>query len=131
VLSKKPSLMGFKSPQRAQSLRLPVRRKRNLNENEDVERNSKVLMIPILPGWQGMECGQLVGLSEDLDQIDVARALAEDLGRVDAMFMVGNASEIPWRDGYFDVAYVGTASTEEVKRVLKAGGVVHEWQSEF
>lgn len=78
-----------------------------------------------------MECGQLVGLSEDLDQIDMARALAEDLGRVDAMFMVGNASEIPWRDGYFDVAYVGTASTEELKRVLKAGGVVHEWQSEF
>jgi ubiquinone/menaquinone biosynthesis C-methylase UbiE len=94
-------------------------------------RDSRVLMIPILPGWQGMECGQMVGLSEDLDEIDRAREVAEELGRVDVMFMVGNAGEIPWRDGYFDVAYVGGASTEEVKRVMKEGGAVHEWQREF
>lgn len=93
--------------------------------------NQKVLLLPILPGWPTLEASQLIGFAEDLDEIDAARALAESLGRVDCMFLQGNLDSIPWRDEYFDVAYLGSTATDEVRRVLTRQGVVHECQSKF
>jgi ubiquinone/menaquinone biosynthesis C-methylase UbiE len=101
------------------------------SQNKGVPPNPKVLLIPILDEWASLAASQLVGLSEDLDAIDQARALAEELGRTDCLFILGNVNEIPWRDAYFDVVYVAGQATDEVRRVVAEGGVVHECQSTF
>lgn len=82
-------------------------------------------MIPIQPDWPHLPAGQLVGLSEDLNQIDRARAMAEQLGRIDCLFAFGNVNEIPWRDAYFDEVYLTGEATAEVRRVLTSEGVIH------
>ena len=93
--------------------------------------NPRVLLIPILEGWQKIVASQVVGVSEDLDEIDRARALAEQLGRIDCLFIQGNENEIPWRDTYFDVAYLAGKATDEVRRVIQEAGMIHECQSTF
>lgn len=99
------------------------------SQNKGVPPNPRVLITPILSGWSQLPAGQLVGLSEDLDEIDQARALAEELGRTDCLFVVGNENEIPWRDDYFDVAYLAGKATSEVRRVIQPDGIIHECQS--
>lgn len=86
-------------------------------------------MIPIIPGWHAIEASQLVGVGEDRDEIDRARALAESLGRIDCLFILGNVNEIPWRDKYFDAAYLAGKATDEVRRVIQPDGTIHECQS--
>ncbi len=83
-------------------------------------------MIPIVAAWPNLTASQLVGLDMDLDRIDEARALAEEMNRTDCMFMLGSADEIPWRDGYFEAIYTQNEPTAEIKRVLAPGGVIHQ-----
>lgn len=87
-------------------------------------------MLPILKDWEEIEAGQLVGIGEDADAVDAARETAERLSRTNCLFVLGTKDEIPWRDSYFDVAYIKGAASEEVRRVLKEEGKVVEWQSE-
>ncbi len=93
--------------------------------------NAKVLLIPILKGWQQLPVGQLIGISTDLDEVDAARALAEELKRVDCMFIEGSENAIPWRDEYFDEAYLGCPLTDEIRRVMKPEGTIHECPDGF
>jgi ubiquinone/menaquinone biosynthesis C-methylase UbiE len=96
-----------------------------------VQPNHRVLLVPILSDWPKIEAAELVGVSEDLDEIDHARALAEELGRTNCLFVVGSPEAIPWRDQYFDTAYLAAESTTEILRVMKHEGEVHECQSKF
>ncbi len=91
--------------------------------------NPRVLIVPILPNWPGIEASQLIGVSTDLDQIDQARAHAESLNRIDCMFIEGSVDAIPWRDSYFDIAYIAGSATDEVRRVMSPEGIIHECQS--
>lgn len=89
----------------------------------------RVLIVPIVAGWQDLPAGQLVGVSEDLDAIDAARELAEALGRINCMFIPGSADEIPWRDAYFDAAYIVGEATAEVRRVCTPDAEIHQCAS--
>jgi hypothetical protein len=91
--------------------------------------NLRVLIIPILPNWPNLQADQLIGVSSDLDEIDRARAQAESLNRTDCLFIQGSIDSIPWREAYFDVAYLAAAATDEVRRVMNAEGMIHECQS--
>ncbi len=92
-----------------------------------MEQNARVLVVPIVEAWAEIPAGQLVGVSEDLDAVDRARQRAEELGHTDCMFIEGSVTEIPWRNGYFDVIYTNGAATDEVRRVGKPDAVIHEW----
>jgi ubiquinone/menaquinone biosynthesis C-methylase UbiE len=91
--------------------------------------NLRFLLIPILPNWPDLPAGQLIGVSSDLDEIDQARELAESLHRTDCMFIQGSMEAIPWRDSYFDVAYLAGSASDEVRRVMTPEGIIHECQS--
>ncbi len=91
--------------------------------------NLRVLVLPILPNWPDLPAGQLIGVSPDLDEIDQARAQAESLHRTDCMFIEGTIEAIPWRDSYFDVAYLAGSATDELRRVMTPEGIIHECQS--
>ena len=62
-----------------------------------------------------------------------ARAAAEAGGHTNATFHVGDVTDLPFEDGYFDVAHCHAVLMHvpdtkgvlsEVKRVLKPGGIV-------
>ncbi|WP_031500669.1 hypothetical protein [Bryobacter aggregatus] len=91
--------------------------------------NRKILVVPILDGWPKLVDGLFVGVADQLDVIDRARALAESLGLDNCMFTEGNADDLPWRDGFFTDIYTSGPITPEIRRVLAEGGHIHEWQS--
>ncbi len=91
--------------------------------------NQRILIIPILSNWPDLPAGQLIGVASDLDAIDRARAHAESLHRIDCMFIEGSVDAIPWRDSYFDIAYLEGLATDEVRRVMTPEGIIHECQS--
>ena len=91
--------------------------------------NQRILIIPILSNWPDLPAGQLIGVASDLDEIDRARAQAESLHRIDCMFIEGSVNAIPWRDSYFDIAYLEGLATDEVRRVMTPEGIIHECQS--
>jgi len=45
------------------------------------------------------------------------------------MFIEGSVDAIPWRDSYFDLAYLEGPATDEVRRVMTPEGIIHECQS--
>jgi hypothetical protein len=96
-----------------------------------VDSKGKVLVVPLARGWQKIPADLLVGVSEDAEAIDEARQLAESLGRVDCLFVVGSAEEIPWCDGFFDAIYTSGKSTAEMRRVIREGGMIQECQSGY
>ena len=81
---------------------------------------------------KAVEPGELHGVDMEQSQIDVATEVAKWWGRENAIFHVGDVIELPFEDGFFDVAHCHNvlmhipdtgAALDEVKRVLKPGGV--------
>ena len=77
--------------------------------------------------------GDLHGIDMEESQIDLARSAAAAGGRDNAFFRVGDATRLPFADGFFDVAHCHMALMHipdtravlsEVKRVLKPGGLI-------
>jgi len=82
---------------------------------------------------KAIEPGEMHGIDVEASQIEIAQNAAEAGGHMNATFHVGNAAELPFEDGYFDVAHCHTvlmhipdtqAVLAEVKRVLKPGGII-------
>ncbi len=77
--------------------------------------------------------GEFHGIDMEESQIELARDAAKAGGHDNATFHVGDVTELPFGDGYFDVAHCHAvlmhvpdtqAALAEVKRVLKPGGVI-------
>ncbi len=77
--------------------------------------------------------GELHGVDMEESQIDLARSVARAAGRENAIFHVGDVTDLNFEDGFFDVAYCHEvlqyvpdtqAVLAEVKRVLKPGGIL-------
>ena len=77
--------------------------------------------------------GEIHGIDMEESQIALARAAAEAGGHSNAAFHVGDVTNLPFEDGYFDVAHCHSvlmhvpdtsAVLAEVKRVLKPGGII-------
>ena len=82
---------------------------------------------------RSVDPGELHGVDMEESQIALARAAAEAGGHANATFHVGDVTNLPFEDDYFDVAHCHAvlmhvpdtaAVLAEVKRVLKPGGIV-------
>ncbi len=82
---------------------------------------------------KAVEPGEFHGIDMEESQIAIARAAAEAGGHANATFHVGDVTDTPFEDGYFDVAFCHTvlthvpdtaAALNEAKRVLKPGGLI-------
>ena len=82
---------------------------------------------------RAVEPGELHGVDLDESRIEAARTIAGIQGQDNAAFQVADVLDLPFEDGYFDVAhghdvlmYVPdtAAVLAEVKRVLKPGGII-------
>ena len=82
---------------------------------------------------QAVDPGTLYGIDREESQVDLARALAASLQRENAVFQVGDATDLPFADGFFDAVHCHDilmhipdtqAVLAEVKRVLKPGGII-------
>ena len=81
---------------------------------------------------KAVEPGELHGIDMEPSQIEMARAAASAGGHRNASFRTGDATDLPYDDGAFDVAHCHAllmhvpdtrAVLAEVKRVLKPGGL--------
>ena len=77
--------------------------------------------------------GELHGVDMEESQIALARSVAKASGIQNAVFHVGDVVDMPFEDGFFDVAHCHNvlmhipdtaAVLAEVKRVLKPGGII-------
>ncbi len=82
---------------------------------------------------KAVEPGELHGVDMEESQIAIARSAAEAGGHENATFHVGDVTELPFEDDYFDVAFCHTvlthvpdtaAALNEARRVLKPGGLI-------
>ena len=77
--------------------------------------------------------GELHGIDREESVIELARSAAAAGGRANANFHVGELTELPFEDNFFDAAHCHTvtlyvpdtqAALAEIKRVLKPGGIL-------
>ena len=77
--------------------------------------------------------GELHGVDMEESQIELARSVAKAVGQDNAIFHVGDVTDLDFEDGFFDVAHCHNvlmhvpdtaAVLAEVKRVLKPGGLI-------
>ena len=77
--------------------------------------------------------GELHGVDMEASQIELARSVAMAGGQDNVTFHVADVTDMPFEDGYFDVAHCHNvlmhipdtaAVLAEVKRVLKPGGII-------
>ena len=77
--------------------------------------------------------GEMHGVDMEESQIDLARSVAEANGQDNAIFHVGDVLDLPFEEGFFDIAHCHNvlmhvpdtaAALAEVKRVLKPGGII-------
>ena len=82
---------------------------------------------------KAIEPGELHGIDMEESQIALARIGAESGGHDNATFHVGDVTNLPFEDNYFDAAHCHAvlmhvpdtrATLSEVKRVVKTGGIV-------
>ena len=114
------------------------------------ERNAAYLLPHLRPGQRlldfgsgpgsisvglanAVDPGELHGIDMEESQVEIARAYAKSQGVGNATFHVGDVTELPFEDGYFDVAHCHNvlmhvpdtgAVLAEVKRVMKPGGLI-------
>ena len=79
--------------------------------------------------------GELYGIDTEETQVELAKSLAAALQVENVTFQVGDVTELPFEDDFFDVAHAHDvlfyvpdtrAALAEVMRVLKPGGVYGE-----
>ena len=77
--------------------------------------------------------GELHGVDMEESQVELARSVAASQGQDNATFHVGDVTNLPFEDDFFDVAHCHNvlmhvpdtaAVLAEVKRVLKPGGII-------
>ena len=77
--------------------------------------------------------GELHGVDMEASQIELAKSVAAAYGQENAAFQVADVTDMPFEDGYFDIAHChnvlmhipDTASVlAEVRRVLRPGGII-------
>ena len=77
--------------------------------------------------------GEMHGIDMEESQIELARSVAKVNGQDNATFHVGDVTDLPFEDGFFDVAHCHNVLMHipdtsgvlaEVKRVLKPGGLI-------
>ena len=77
--------------------------------------------------------GEMHGVDMEESQIEFARSMAAARGQDNAIFHVGDVTDLEFEDGFFDVAHCRSvlmhvpdtaAVLSEVKRVLKPGGLL-------
>ena len=77
--------------------------------------------------------GEMHGVDMEESLIEMARSLAASWGQDNAMFHVGDVTDLEFEDSFFDVAHCRSvlmhvpdtaAVLSEVKRVLKPGGII-------
>ena len=77
--------------------------------------------------------GEMHGVDMDEAQIDIARSITASQGQSNAIFHVGDITDLEFEDSFFDVAHCRSvlmhvpntaAVLSEVKRVLKPGGII-------
>lgn len=82
---------------------------------------------------KAVEPGELHGIDMAESEIALARAAADAGGHANATFNLGNVTELPFKDDYFDVAHCHAVlmhvpdtrtALAEVNRVLKPGGII-------
>ena len=82
---------------------------------------------------KAVDPGELHGVDVKESQVDIARTVARSQGHRNAVFHVGDVTDLPFDDGFFDVAHGHdilmrvpdtAAALAEVKRVLKPGGII-------
>lgn len=82
---------------------------------------------------KAIEPGELHGVDVKQAQIDLARSVATAGGHTNATFHVGDVTDLPFDDDYFDIAHGHSILTyvpdtqavlAEVLRVLKPGGLI-------
>ena len=82
---------------------------------------------------KAVEPGELHGVDMEESQVELARSVAEEAGQANAIFHVADITDLPFEDGFFDVAHSHQAlsyipdtqaALAEVKRVLKPGGIL-------
>ena len=82
---------------------------------------------------EAIDPGPIQGIDLEETQVEMARAAAIGGGHANASFDVGNVTELPYEDDFFDVAHCHavlmhipdtSAALAEVKRVLKPGGML-------
>lgn len=82
---------------------------------------------------KAIEPGELHGVDMESTQIDLARAIAEAGGHRNATFQVGDVTQLPFDDEFFDIVHGHAillhvpdtqAVLAEVRRVLKPGGLI-------
>ena len=99
----------------------------------------QVLDVGCGPGFQAMDFaeaiapGELFGIDIEPSQIEMAQQLAEERGHDNATFAVADVVDLPFEEGFFDVAHCGgvlgflpdtAAALAEIKRTLRPGGLV-------
>ena len=82
---------------------------------------------------KAVEPGELHGIDMEESQVEMAGAAAAAGGHDNAIFHVGDVTDLPFEDDSFDVAHCHTVlnhvpatqtALAEVKRVLKPGGII-------
>lgn len=77
--------------------------------------------------------GELHGIDMEESHIQLARRIAQAGGHANATFHVGDVTNMPFEDAFFDVAHCHSvltfipdtqAALAEVKRVMKPGGII-------
>ena len=121
-----------------------------LLKRRNVESNAQHLLPHLKPGLRvldvgcgpgtislglarAVEPGEVQGIDIEESQIMMARASAEAGGHSNAEFQVGDATDLPFDDNYFDIAHTHAVlmhipdtdkTLSEVIRVLKPGGIL-------
>ena len=123
---------------------------RQLLDRRSAETHTRYLTPHLIPGHRvldfgcgpgtisvglakAVEPGDLHGIDVEWSQVSLARAAAEAGRHRNMAFHVGDVSNLPFEDDFFDLAHCHAvlmhvpdtaASLSEVKRVLKPGGIV-------